>query len=70
MVPNIDIPSMSSTERLALIADLWDSLDPGDVPLTEPKREELDRRLDDLESNPTLGISGEEAIGKLRARRR
>ena len=51
-MPAIDIDALEPEERLRLIGELWDSLldRPGDVKLTESQREELDRRLDELES--------------------
>jgi putative addiction module component (TIGR02574 family) len=41
----IHIDRLSPAERLELIGELWDSLDPADVPLTEAQAEELERRL-------------------------
>lgn len=51
--------SLPISERLQLVEDLWDSIavDAGGLPLTEAQREELDRRLDDFELNPTAGVS-------------
>lgn len=43
-MPTIDITGLSATERLDLIARLWDSLDEA-APLTEAQKAELDRRL-------------------------
>ena len=40
----IDIAGLSATERLDLIARLWDSLEEA-APLTEAQKAELDRRL-------------------------
>jgi len=50
--PAIDIQKLAPAERLHLIEDLWESLSaqPKSVPLTEPQRGVLDRRLDELES--------------------
>ncbi len=47
----IDITRLSPAERLELLEQLWDSLSatPNALPLTEAQREELDRRLDDLD---------------------
>ena len=40
-----EIVRLSPPERLALIAQLWDSLEHEQLPLTSPQREELERRL-------------------------
>ncbi|HVS08595.1 MAG TPA: addiction module protein, partial [Planctomycetota bacterium] len=49
MGANVDIKNLTTEERLALLGDIWDSLEPEDVPFTDAQRAELDRRLDDLE---------------------
>jgi len=41
----VDINLLSPQERLDLIAQLWESLDADDVPLTPTQKSELDRRL-------------------------
>lgn len=40
-----EICRLTPPERLALIAQLWDSLEHEQLPLTEAQRAELDRRL-------------------------
>jgi len=42
--PDLDIDSLSPVERLALIGELWDSLDEGNVSVTDEQRIELRRR--------------------------
>jgi len=66
----VDIQSLTPEERLSLLEEIWDSLEPGDVPLTEAQRAELDRRLDDLERDPTPGIPWETVIREIRERGR
>lgn len=41
------IDQLSPAERLALIGELWDSLEASQVPVTPAQREELDRRIAD-----------------------
>ncbi len=55
--PTLDIERLSPDERLDLMEQLWESLrkDPSSVPLTDAQREELDRRLDDLEADIRRG---------------
>ena len=60
--PALNINSLSSEERLRLIEELWESLSesPEAIPLTDAQREELDRRLDDLERSGPEGIPWED----------
>ena len=69
---SIDIASLSAEERLRLLDELWDSLSatPEAVPLTNAQREELDRRLDELDREGPAGISWEEVLGRIRGRTR
>ena len=48
----LDIKRLSRDEQLDLLDQLWESLgrDPEAFPLTDSQREELDRRLDELEA--------------------
>ncbi len=70
MSSNVDIKKLTTEERLALLGDIWDSLDPEDVPVTEAQRAELDSRLDDLEGDRNLGIPWEEVLRQIRDRSR
>jgi putative addiction module component (TIGR02574 family) len=47
---------LTTPERLALIAQLWDSLDHEQLPLTEAQHAELDRRLASLEDDRRDGV--------------
>jgi putative addiction module component (TIGR02574 family) len=66
--------ALSAVERLDLLERLWDSLSdtPARVPLTEPQRVELDRRLDaldeDVEQGRVLGVPWDEVVGQIRNR--
>lgn len=68
MSPIIDIASLSPDQRLTLIGELWDSLDPNEIPLTDAQKEELDRRLDDLEHDPSSGTPWQVAFERIRKR--
>ena len=48
---------LTPPERLALISQLWDSLEDGQLPLTAAQREELDDRLATLDQDRCEGIS-------------
>jgi putative addiction module component (TIGR02574 family) len=68
----VDITALTTEERLSLVEELWDSLvtQPEAVPLTRPQREELDRRLDDLEREGPVGIPWDEVLNRIRSRTR
>jgi len=63
--PAIDIEKLSPEERLDLLERLWDSLSEQEVPLTARQRQELDRRLDDLEQDGARGIPWDEVLDRL-----
>ena len=69
-MPTIDIANLSSEERLRLLEELWDSLSatPEAVPLTNAQREELDRRLDELDRDGPVGIPWEDVLRRIRTR--
>ncbi len=64
--PAIDTDELSPEERLRLLERLWDSLSDHDVPLTARQREELDRRLDDLDRDGPRGIPWDEVLQRLK----
>ncbi|MGH7872830.1 MAG: addiction module protein [Candidatus Binatia bacterium] len=68
----LNIDELSPEERLRLIEELWDSLNekPGTVPLTNAQREELDRRLDDLDRSGPEGIPWDQVLRQIRSRPR
>jgi putative addiction module component (TIGR02574 family) len=65
----IDITGLTREERLELLERLWDSLaaDQMALPLTDAQREELDRRLDELDRDGPTGIPAEEVLVRLRS---
>lgn len=66
----IDIATLTPDERLELIEQLWNSLSstPDEVPFSNAHREELDRRLDELEREGPTGIPAEDVLSRLRSR--
>jgi putative addiction module component (TIGR02574 family) len=66
----IDIAHLTAEERLRLLEELWDSLcaTPEAIPLTNAQREELDRRLDELDRDGPVGIPWEEVLRRVRRR--
>jgi putative addiction module component (TIGR02574 family) len=66
----IDIATLSREEQLELLEQLWDSLSstPEAIPLTDAQREELDRRLDELDREGPVGIPADDVLNRLRSR--
>jgi putative addiction module component (TIGR02574 family) len=68
----LNVAALSRDEKLELIDRLWESLgqDSEALPLTSAQREELDRRLDELEDEGPTGLSWDEVVAQARARTR
>jgi len=66
-IPDLNLDNLTTEERLELLERIWESLcrTPDAVPLTTAQREELDRRLDDLERDGPVGVSREEVMRKI-----
>ena len=60
----IDITTLSREEQLQLLESLWDSLStkPTAILITDGQREELDRRLDELDRDGPAGIPAEDVL--------
>ncbi len=57
LITRDEIIRLSPPERLALIAQLWDSLDQDQLPLSEAQENELDRRLSSIDHDRSEGVS-------------
>ena len=68
--PELNIEALTAEERLELLEELWDSLcrTPDAVPFTKAQRDELDRRLDDLEREGPVGIPWDDVLRKIQAK--
>jgi putative addiction module component (TIGR02574 family) len=53
------ITRLTPAERLALIAQLWESLEDHQVPLTPAQQNELERRLATLEDDRNQSVTWE-----------
>jgi putative addiction module component (TIGR02574 family) len=58
---------LSVSERIELAEAIWDTVveEPEALPLPDSHREELDRRLEDLERDPDAGSPWEEVRARL-----
>lgn len=63
-----DILQLTPPERLALISELWDSLEEEHLPLSMPQRDELDRRLAALEADSSRAIPWKTVKATLQSR--
>jgi putative addiction module component (TIGR02574 family) len=52
-----EISALPVADRIELIGDLWDSLDPQSLPVPESHRRALDEALLDCAENPDAGES-------------
>ena len=64
----IDYSRMTTSEKLDLIGEIWDSIDGGDVTLTEAQEAELDHRLALLDEHPEDGYDAFAVSAELRKR--
>jgi len=69
-VPAIEIEKVTAEQRLHLLEELRESLRkvPDALPLTQAHREELDRRLDELDQGDVETIPWEEVTRQLHGR--
>ena len=52
-----EVARLTPVERLALISQLWDSLESEQLPLSATQQAELDQRLETLDQDRREGIS-------------
>jgi putative addiction module component (TIGR02574 family) len=52
-----DVIKLSTEERIALIAQLWDSLDDADLSMTPAQYAELERRLASFDDDRVHGVT-------------
>jgi len=63
-----ELARLTPPERLALISQLWDSIDNDDLPLTAAQQVELDSRLATLDEDRRQGITWEALKAELECR--
>jgi putative addiction module component (TIGR02574 family) len=67
-MPAIDYSHMTTAEKIDLIGEIWNTIDPDDVPLTDAQAAELDHRLALLDEHPEEGRDAFEVSAELRQR--
>lgn len=65
-IPLPDILRLSVAERIRLIGEIWDSIEPEALPLTETQRKEILRRSEAHKAKPQEAIPLEEALDRIR----
>jgi putative addiction module component (TIGR02574 family) len=65
---DLGIDQLSVADRLVLVMEIWDSIaaNPEALPFTEDQKRLLDRRLADLDANPTNVVTWEEMPARFR----
>ncbi len=66
----LDLARLSRDEQFDLLDRLWEALgrDPKALPLSAAQKAELDRRLDELETDGPVGLTWDEVVAQARAR--
>lgn len=67
----IDVLSLSVSERIQLVADIWDTIAevPEKVDLSDEQKQELDNRLVAYHQNPDAGSPWEVVRERIRSRK-
>ncbi len=63
-----ELTRMTPPERLALIAQLWDSLEHDHIPITSAQQAELERRWDSFAEDRRSAVSWAELKAELQQR--
>ena len=66
--PAMDFSHLTAAERIQLAEDLWDSLEPETVALTDPQITELRRRRAELHADGDAGEPWEEVLKDIEER--
>lgn len=70
MMKALGIDALSAADRLVLLQEIWDSLaaTPEQIPVTESQKQDLDRRLAELDADPGIGLTWEEIKARVRGK--
>lgn len=63
----VDMSELGVAERIQLAEDLWDSVlnEQDKLPLTDAQKQEIDRRLENYQQDPTNAGSSWDAVKRL-----
>jgi putative addiction module component (TIGR02574 family) len=66
-----DLLSLSISERIQLVQDLWDSIVevPEQLPLTDEQKTELDQRMQNYQKNPEAGTAWQIVKDRLKSKK-
>ena len=65
---HFDYSHLTPDERIRLAEELWDSVGPGELTLSQTQAEELDRRREHLRQHRSQGRPWREALEELKKR--
>lgn len=68
--PIFDFSHLTPEERIQLAAELWDSLEPDQLPVSEELGAELDRRVERHRQDPGRGRPAEDVLRDIEQRGR
>jgi putative addiction module component (TIGR02574 family) len=68
-MPTIAFEHLTTEQRLALIGEIWNSLEANAVPLTSAQQAELDRRLASAEADRASSVTWEALRAEISCRR-
>ncbi|MFO0798053.1 MAG: addiction module protein [Gemmataceae bacterium] len=67
---DLGIDKLSVPDRLRLIGEIWDTLEPPEaVAETDELRDLIDARLDEADANPGAGSTWDEVKARIKGRR-
>lgn len=66
-----EIKKLDVNDRLWLAQAIWDTIEEAEVPgeLTDDQKEDLGRRMKELDENPSIGLTWEQLEERVRSRR-
>ena len=67
-MPSVDFHHLSAQERLELIGEIWSTLEPEAVPVSDAQKLEIERRLKTLDEDIANGRDAAEVLADLRRR--
>jgi putative addiction module component (TIGR02574 family) len=63
--PAFDLSKLTTSEKLDLLDEIWQSLSPDDVPMSSQLRAELDRRLERFDDELANAVAWEDVRAEM-----